>query len=260
MADNSFVFLVFSGTLRAIGLYPLNTLLKARDISFSRNPPGHLHNVKAAPGPDGRQGTSYQFYGRHNSYITLPNNGKLDAKRSITILVHIFYSGHSGPIVHYYARGWGVHLWIKKKKLFARFTRRKNGFTQSLSSGAVKPNMWQFVGTSYDFRTGVAKLFLKGRVIARHRIGRIRLATQHPIRVGAKIGDGRYFRGKISCIQIYNVALTARQIAARERRCFMTRKCVLINLSCQCLQSSNIVTELIFLIIPQSYYDCSIKY
>lgn len=223
-------FFVFSGTLRAVGLYPLNALVKARDVSFSRNPTGRLYNVKPAPGPDGRQGTSYQFYGRRNSFITLPNRGKLDTRRSITILAYIFHSGHSGPIVHYYARGWGVHFWmINQRTIFVRFMKRRSrGATHSLASRSIRPNTWQFVGTSYDHRTGVAKLFLNGRVIAKRRIGRIRLATNYPIRVGAKIGDGRYFRGRISCIQIYNVALTARQIAARARRCFMKRKCITI--------------------------------
>lgn len=209
--------------MRAVGLYPLNALVKARDISISRNPSGRLRHVRPAPGPDGYRGTAYQFYGNRNSYIDLPNRGKLDTKRSITILAQIFHSGRHGPIVHYNKKHWGVHLWmIKPRTLYVHFTKRRNrGATASLLSATVQPNRWQYVGTTYDYKTGVAKLYVNGRVVARKRIGRFKLATNYPIRVGSKIGDGRHFKGRISCIQIYNRALTARQIAARAKRCFM---------------------------------------
>ena len=100
----------FVGTLRARGVYPLNALVKGRDISFSRNPAGYLRGVRPAPGPDGYRGTSYAFRGNRNSFIQLPNNGKLDTRRDITILAQIFHSGRAGPIVNYNTRAWGVHL------------------------------------------------------------------------------------------------------------------------------------------------------
>ena len=64
----------------------LNALKKARDISFSRDLPGIMTNVGPAPGPDGRRGTSYEFLWRKKSFIYFPNNEKLAAKNSITIL------------------------------------------------------------------------------------------------------------------------------------------------------------------------------
>lgn len=79
-------YLFRSGTLRAIALYALNALKKARDISFSRNLPGIMTNVGPAPGPDGRRGTSYEFLWRKKSFIYFPNHEKLDAKNSIAIL------------------------------------------------------------------------------------------------------------------------------------------------------------------------------
>lgn len=219
-----------TGTLRAVGLYPLNGLVKGRDISISRNPAGRLHHVRPAPGPDGFQGTAYHLYGRSNSYIDLPNRGKLDTKQSITILAQIFHTGKSGPIVHYHPSQWGVHFWMTSPKtLYVRFMKRgTRGATASLHSNKVRPNRWQYVGATYNRITGIAKLYINSRVVARRRIGRIRLATNYPIRVGAKVGDGRYFRGRISCIQIYNRALTSRQIAARARRCYMNSKSCLI--------------------------------
>jgi len=82
------------------------------------------------------------------------------------------------------------------------------------------PRRWQFVGATYNGRTGRAKLFVNRRFTGSKYIGRIRLATNYPARMGARIGDRRYFRGRISCMQVYDRALTTRQILRRKRRCF----------------------------------------
>lgn len=215
--------LFISGTVRAVGVYPLNMLAKTKDISFGRNPPGIWRNIKPAAGPDGSRGTSYEFFGRANSFITFPNRGKLDTRKSITILAWIYHQGKAGPIFNYNPRAWGVHFWmVAPGTLFVRFTRRgTRDFTTALLSRSVKPNTWQYVGTTYDQSSGVAKLYVNGRTVARKKIGRIQLATNYPARMGARIGDGRYFRGRISCLQVYSVALSANQIAARDRRCFV---------------------------------------
>lgn len=206
-----------------MAVYPLNVRTKSRDISFSRNVPGIMSNVRPAPGPDGRRGTSYEFLGRRNSFIHYPNNGRLDTRNSITILAWIYHQGRTGPIFNYHPKAWGVHLWmVGPRTLFVRFTKRGNrDFTPALVSKTVKRSRWQYVGATYDQSTGIAKLFVSGRRVARRHIGRIRLATNYPARMGVRVGDGRYFRGRISCLQVYNVALSARQIAARAKRCFV---------------------------------------
>lgn len=71
------------------------------------------------------------------------------------------------------------------------------------------------MGTTYDYTTGVARLWLDGQKAAELNIGTgMTLATQDDVRMGAKGGDGRYFRGRISAMQVYNVALTPEQINA----------------------------------------------
>ena len=204
-------------------MYPLNTLTKSRDISFGRNAPGIMSNVRPAPGPDGRRGTSYEFLGQRNSFIHFPNNGRLDTRKSITILAWVYHQGRAGPIFNYHPKAWGVHLWmVGRRALFVRFTKRRTrDFTAALVSKTVKRSRWQYVGASYDHTTGTAKLFVSGRLVAKKRIGRIRLATNYPARMGVRVGDGRYFRGRISCLQVYDVALNARQITARAKRCFV---------------------------------------
>ena len=92
--------------------------------------------------------------------------------------------------------------------------------TAALSSRKIKPRTWQYIAATYDYITGYAKLYLDGKVIAQRKIGRIRLATNYPVRMGARRGDRRYFRGRISCVMVFDVALNPNQIARRKKRCF----------------------------------------
>ena len=73
-------------------------------------------------------------------------------------------------------------------------------------------NEWNQVGATYDNTTGVAQLWHNGKMVKSRNIGQIKLATQYPIRIGARDGDERRFAGKISCLQIYNKALDEQQI------------------------------------------------
>lgn len=205
-----------------MAVYPLNRNTQAKDISFSRNPHGILGRVRYAPGPDNSNGGSIEFYGRSSSYIQFPNRGKIDTRQSITLLAWIYHTGRAGPIFNYMPNGWGVHLWmVSPRTLFARFTRRKRRrFTAAVYSRSVLPRKWQFVGATYSYRTGVVRLFLNSKFVASKRIGRFRLATNYPVRMGARIGDRRYFKGRISCMQVYNQALNRNQILVRQKRCF----------------------------------------
>ena len=69
------------------------------------------------------------------------------------------------------------------------------------------------MGTTYDHTTGVARLWLDGQKVAELNIGAgMTLATQDNVRMGAKAGDPRYLKGRITAMQVYDVALTPEQI------------------------------------------------
>ena len=221
-----YLFSPFVVKTQAVAIFPLNGGTKGKDISTRNNARGMLGYVRPARGPDGTRDGSYQFYGRSNSYILFPNRGGLDTQGSITLLAWIFHQGRAGPIFNYMPNGWGVHFWmISPRTLFVRFTRRRGRrFTAAVVSRSVTPRQWQFVGATYNGRTGQAKLFVNRGFTARKYIGRIRLATNYPVRMGTRIGDGRYFRGRISCMQVYNGALSRQQIILKKRRCFRRSK------------------------------------
>ena len=73
----------------------------------------------------------------------------------------------------------------------------------------------------------MATLWVNNRPVVRTNIGRIRLATNRPVRMGAKIGDQRYFRGRVSCVQVYSVALNRKQIMNAAKRCFKSKSALI---------------------------------
>ena len=139
----------------------------------------------------------------------------------MTMLCWLYPGGQDGPLFNYRNSGsWGVHLWVVAGQLFVRFTKRDYSFTDALLHTPLKPEEgWKFVGASYDQASGDAKLWVDGIVVQTLNIGvNLHLATQDSVRMGVKIGDGRYFKGRIAQMQVYNVALTQEQIQAIKDR------------------------------------------
>lgn len=70
-------------------------------------------------------------------------------------------------------------------------------------------------GVTYDFISGEANLWLNRQSVLKMNIGKeIELATQDEVRIGAVHMEKRYFRGRITAVQVYGVALKAEQIKA----------------------------------------------
>lgn len=206
-----------------MAIYPLDSKHGGNDVGGRRSPTGRFSNIGYATGPFGWPQTSIKLLGSKTSYVEFPNRGKLDARNSITILAWIFHSGRSGPIINYNpGPRWGLHFWMTSHRtLFLRFVNRNGAMTKPLVGyNRVPYRAWTYVGGTYNHRTGMAKLLVNGKVISRTNIGKITLATSRPIRIGAKIGDARYFRGRIACVQIYSVALNIHQITQARKRCF----------------------------------------
>jgi len=133
----------------------------------------------------------------------------------MTMLCWVYFDGQDGPLFNYRTSGsWGLHLWVLQGQLFARFTKRDYSFTTHLLHTSLAGG-WKFVSVSYGRGTGEAKLWVNGVVVQALNIGAgLDLATQDPIRMEAKIGNGRYFKGRIAQMQVYNAALSQKQIKA----------------------------------------------
>ncbi|KAL9957479.1 hypothetical protein ACROYT_G039117 [Oculina patagonica] len=198
-----------------IALYPLNSKYETREIN-NQQPQGTPVGVSLATGPDGKPGGSYQFAGHASSYIEFPNSGGLHVKHSITMLCWVYLETPyaSGPLFNYgLIVFWGVHFRISYGKLVAHFKDSADEPLTTTQSLAAK--QWYYVGSSYDHNTGNASLWLNGTRVVHKKIGAdITLATGHEVRMGARANpdDPRYFMGRITAMQVYDVALTAEHI------------------------------------------------
>ena len=170
-------------------------------------------------GPDNHQKGALSFKGRRNSYVFISNNGCLDTRYSMTIIFWIYPVG-LGPVIHFNPKGRGVDIDIGSGfRLYARFRSRSGNFVKVLYK-KIKPRQWNYVAASYDYRLGIATLWRDSRPSVQRRIGRFGLATKYSILIGQKPGYTRHFQGKITCLQIYNFAMTGEQIRSKKKWCF----------------------------------------
>ena len=200
-------------------MFPFNAEYQTRDIK-NRTAPGIPSGVSLAPGPYGEEDGSFEFFGNANSFIEFPNSpgGALDVRYSMTILCWVYYDengGPDGPIFNYNTGGkYGVHLWVVNRLFYARFNDRAFADSPRLHHTSLAGG-WKFVGASYDNETGEIKLWADGAFKQMQNMAAgVELGTQGNVRMGARKNDYRYryFRGKISQLQIYNEALSQQQI------------------------------------------------
>ena len=95
---------------------------------------------------------------------------------------------------------------------------KKNAFSSRLS------RTWNYVGTSYNFSSGVVKLWINGSEVAHEISGSAEQKTQYDVRMGAKASNQRYLKGRICCLQIYNKSLSQQEIIAVQNRTLNTCK------------------------------------
>ena len=210
-----------------LAVYPLDRKRKGKDISGSRNPSADLNSVGYNEGPDGRRFGSVEFSGQSNSYAIIPNNGKLDARYSITVLVHVFYQGGSGPFFNYNPKKKGLLLrMISATKLEVEIVDRKRRTSIKVQTpGRVfQREAWNYVGMTYSERRQLVSIWVNLKLVATKRVGKVELDTGHPIRLSGYKNSRGYFRGRLFCLQLYSVALTGEKIKEAMKKCFLKGK------------------------------------
>eukprot|EP00058_Branchiostoma_floridae_P006705 XP_002592193.1 hypothetical protein BRAFLDRAFT_84619 [Branchiostoma floridae] len=208
----------------AVGLWPLNALYEASDITGNGND-GTATGTQLATGPYGDANGAFLFSGTAHSYIDIPNNGKLDVRYSFTILAHVYPTGEAGPIFDYVGTNpniwhWALHFWqLLPEELQLRPVGRDGYFSPFVIARVLQLNAWNYVGCTYDSETGMASIWGNGELARELHIGVAEVASQHRVRVGAKNGGDRCFAGRIACLQLYDYAMTQEQIAAARDAC-----------------------------------------
>lgn len=208
------------GLPEPIALYPLNEQHGAKDISPQKNPPGKVKCVKYAPGNYGQPAGSFYFSGSSSSYVEFPNNGGLDARKSMTFVAWIRPENSAGPLFNYKVNDRGVYVWLESpNKLVAKFDNLASNLPYAIESDKIRLKKWNYVAASYDQSDGTAKLWIDGRQVSRLNLGPFEIATQGDVRMGALVGDQQFYKGAIACVQIYNKSLSEQEINAVKDRC-----------------------------------------
>lgn len=168
-------------------------------------------------GPHGEENGAYEFFGNPGSYIEFPNNGSLDTRHSITLMCWVQRENTDGPLFNYRKSGpWGVHIWVVNSKFFNRITVfPTHAFKTAIFTDQVlEAGRWYHVAATYNSNTGDNSLFLDGVKVKSQNIGTgFEISTNDAeVRMGVKDGDGRHFKGKITQMKVYDVALDTDQV------------------------------------------------
>lgn len=111
----------------------------------------------------------------------------------------------------------GLHFWMTHRHMLtARYIFQGNPpiFTETLLSEMLpQANAWYHFATSYNHLTGIAELWVDGKLAARTDLcvsSAAELYTLYWVKVGLK------FPGRIAQLQFYDVALTGDQFKAAQ--------------------------------------------
>ena len=184
--------------------------------------------IKLAPGPYGNPNGSFLFSGINSSYVELKNTGELDARFSMSVFAWVYLDNSGGQIFKY---GCSMRVSQSTSGIEVGFLDRKT-FKVSLlhTKNVLVDNSWNFIGTTYDYKTGIATVWINNGTAMRKSIGAKReLATQTDVRVGASSDQEKHFRGRVSCLQFYDQALSVDQIIEAKARCNQSSKYTLRN-------------------------------
>ena len=204
-----------------VAVYQFSGVSTNRDISGYVNPPAKFVGVYYSRGPDKNPKGALSFRGISHSYVLIPNNGCLDTKFSITILFWV-YPETTGPLVHFNPNGRGVNLSIMKGYKLYFGVMPRSGKSGKRFYYPIKPRIWSYIGATYNQKTELATLWIENIAVKQIRIRGLGLglATNHPIFIGQIPRDRRKFRGRISCLQIYNYAMDGVKMRSKMTRCY----------------------------------------
>ena len=137
-------------------------------------------------------------------------------QHSMTMLCWVYSDGTDGPLFLYSPDkyNFGVNLLVYQGKLYSRFRYRDNSAPNRFLWNTPIAGGWKFVGATYERSSGEAKLWVDGVAVQTVNMGAGNdLGTQFNARMGASFQEHLgFFKGKITKMRIYNVALTQEQI------------------------------------------------
>jgi len=210
------LLLLFSVSVQPVAVFPLNRHCGGLEKSSRANLATLSPGVAWAAESDGIHNKPLQLRGTPDSFVEIPNHpgSFIDTRTSITLLMDIFPTGNRGSILSFRESGGGLQIVQDgvvdgKGVLTVRFARRDLTPTPPLTKAVLKLNAWNFIGASYDYDSGIARLWHDGNDVEAKYIGRkLELATQFSIRIGPLNAPvQRCFQGRVTDLHIFAESL-----------------------------------------------------
>ena len=209
---NVFFFIVLS---EPVAFYPLNARYKATEKE-NRQPKGILGDVSITHGPYNEPGGAYMFYGTNSSYIEFPNDGGLDTWFSITLMCWVRPGGRDGPLFSYEKDDRVVQIFSVQPTLTFILIDQPEFIV--IVANDLLTEVWVHVAATYNYYTGNGSLFINGHLNASsHKHISHPIATEAD-KVQMGVNAGMYFKGKITEMKVYDVALDEAQIQTSIRQ------------------------------------------
>ena len=149
----------------------------------------------------------------------------------MTFLAWIYHEQTEGPVFYYDGPENGIRFMLTEDGRF-RVTLRSSTFSvlKKLTSGILEPKTWHFVGASYSYVSGECILWINGSIYKRNVIEwPSELATQQSVIMGAIPGEASNYKGRISCVQLYDRVLTEDEIEDAKQSCFTVGEFIFLN-------------------------------
>jgi len=213
-----FIFCYYSASPPAMGIYPLNGIFHGRDLGRYKNPNARIYNAESSAGPDQLPAGSFKVRGLPNSYIRY--QGKLDTVNAITVAFWLKPES-SGPVFVYRKDGAGFAIYmLSSNTMEVRYVSRRRKLLKKVITRQIKAKKWNYLAVTYSKRTGYGTIWQDSVPVAQKYLGRFQLATDTVAFTGKRPRGNTYFRGSISCLHVYNVALNGYQLRYLKRYCF----------------------------------------
>ena len=177
-----------------------------------------VKNTNIVSGPDNTDNGATMFTGAAESQVKVENSTKLDTTYSLSVFLNVYVEG-SGSIVNY-GTNRGVGLYYDKTNGEIVFHVVKRGTTDVIDElkAKVEPKKWYHVGGTYDYNTGKAYLYVDSKEEAVSGTPRVTmLATDSAVYLGAVVGVTDNFKGRVSCLQIFDRAVEKAEIDALKK-------------------------------------------
>ncbi|XP_070540745.1 polycystin-1-like protein 2 isoform X1 [Ptychodera flava] len=201
---------------RPVVFWPLNTEYNLTDASGNGNDVILRGSVTAAQA-DAIE--SYFLPGQSDSFLKFPINDESILSFSVTIMLEVYAKSSSGSILNY-GNNHGCSIFQESSNTVTASVVSYSGIRYSMSMTSLTSNDWNSLAISYDYDSGELKLWHDGGLVDCLNIGQTELNTTDALYISYNASaEGAAFQGYVTCLQVYDQALSQSEMQRVHSRC-----------------------------------------